>query len=57
VLTSVAMACQSMSLTAVREVANGMFGRDWKMATCDEFDKDTPPEKIRVIQALRQIET
>ena len=44
------------SMTAVMEVANGMFGRDWKRATADQFDKDTLPEKIRVIQALRQIE-
>ena len=39
-------------------VANGMFGRNWKMfdANKERFDKDTLPEKIRTLEKMRQIE-
>ena len=39
-------------------VGNGMFGRKWTKAGEKEkvFDKNTLPEKIRIVEALRQIE-
>ena len=43
--------------TDVMEVANGMFGREWKSTTDSvTFDLDTIPEKIRIVQRLKQIE-
>ena len=43
--------------TVVIEVANGMFGREWKSTTDSvTFDLDTIPEKIRIVEGLKQIE-
>lgn len=43
--------------TAIIEVANGMFGRQWKRAGDTEvFELDTVPERIRIIETLKQIE-
>ena len=43
---------------AIVLVGNGMFGRKWTKSGEKEktFDKDTHPEKIRIIEALKQIE-
>ena len=44
--------------TAVLTVANEMFKRNWKKSDekKDSFDIDTAPDKIRLLEKVRQIE-
>ena len=59
--TYAALSGQGLSVdecsSALVMVANGMFGRSWTKAGEEKtFGNDTLPEKMRVIEALRQIE-
>ena len=60
--TYAALSCHGLSMdecsSALVTVGNGLFGRKWTKSGENEktFGKDTLPEKMSVIEALRQIE-